>query len=89
MHSKSDDKEIMINDKADEIIKKLLKSLLNRHQNNLEKLMKGSEFVFDYLYALYYKCHKINLNRSGSYIGSTDWIKKKKTTINPINKKYN
>ena len=31
MHSKSDDKEIMINDKADEIINKLLKSLLNRH----------------------------------------------------------
>ena len=45
MHSKSDDKEIMIIDKADEIIKKLLKSLLNRHQNNLEKLMKGSEFA--------------------------------------------
>ena len=89
MHSKRDDKEIMINDKADEIIKKLLKSLLNRHQNNLEKLMKDSEFVFDYVCALYYKCHKINLNRSGSYIGSTDLIKKKKTTINPINKKYN
>ena len=31
MHSKSDDKEIMNNDKADEIINKLLKSLLNRH----------------------------------------------------------
>ena len=31
MHSNSDDKEIMIIDKADEIIKKLLKSLFNRH----------------------------------------------------------
>ena len=49
--------------------------------------MKGSEFAFDYVYLLYYKCHKINSNRSGSYIDSPDWIKNKKATINPINKK--
>ena len=35
-----------------------------------------------------YKCHKINLNRGGSYINSPDWIKKK-AIINPINKKDN
>ena len=49
--------------------------------------MRGSEFVFDYVKLLYYKCHKINLNRGGSYIDSPDWIKK--ATINPINKKDN
>ena len=49
--------------------------------------MKGSEFVFDYVYLLYYKCHKINPNRGGSCIYSPDWIKKKKATINSINKK--
>ena len=49
--------------------------------------MKSSEFVFDYVYSLYYKCHKINLNRCGSYIDSADWIKNKKTAINPIKKK--
>ena len=49
--------------------------------------MKGSEFVFDYVYLLYYKCHIINLNHGGSYIDSTDWIKIKKATINAINKK--
>ena len=38
--------------------------------------MKGSEFVFDYVQLLY--CHKINPNRSGSYIDSPDWIKNKK-----------
>ena len=27
---------------------------------------------------LYYKCHKINGNGSGSYVGSPDWIKNKK-----------
>ena len=51
--------------------------------------MKGSEFVFDYLRSLYYKCYKINLNRGGSYIDSTNWITNKKASINPINKKDN
>ena len=56
--------------------------------------MKGSDFVFDYVYLLYYKfyllyykCHKINPNRGGSYIDSPDWIKNIKATINPVNKK--
>ena len=62
----------MMNDEADEVIEKLFKSLQNRYQNNLEKLMKGSEFVFDYVYILYYKCHKINPNCGGSYIESPD-----------------
>ena len=38
---------------------------------------------------MYYKCRKINANRGGSYIDSPDWIKNKKATINPINKKDN
>ena len=49
MHSKSDNKEIMINEKVDKIIKNVFKSLLNRYQNNLEKLMKGSDIIFDYV----------------------------------------
>ena len=32
-----------------------------------------------------YECHKINFQRGGSYIDSSDWIKKKKTTIDPEN----
>ena len=86
-HSKSDNIEIMINDEADEVIKELFDSLKKRYQNNLES-MKGSEFAFNYVHLLYYKCHKINPNRSGSCVDSPDWIKKKKT-INPINKKDN
>ena len=30
--------------------------------------MKGSEFVFDYVHLLNYKCLKINVNCGGSYI---------------------
>ena len=88
MHSKSDNMEIKINDEADELIKELFHSLKNRYKNNLESI-NGSEFVFDYVHLLYYKCHKINPNRGGSYINSPDWIKNKKATINPINKKDN
>ena len=51
--------------------------------------MKGSEFVFSYIYWMYYKCHKINPNHGGSYVDSPDWIKHKKATINLINKKDN
>ena len=51
MHSKSDNIEIMTNDRANDVIKELSKSLKNRYQNNLES-MKGSEFVFDYVHLL-------------------------------------
>ena len=75
MHSKSDNIEIMIRDEVDKVIKNI--SLKNRYQNNLESIV-GSEFVFNYVQLLYYKCHKINLNRGGSYINSRDWIKTRK-----------
>ena len=88
VHSKSNNIKIMVSDEADEVIKKLFDSLKNRYQNNLES-MRGSEFIFDYVQSLYYKYHKINLNRGGSYIDSPDWIKIKKGAINPINKKDN
>ena len=83
-----DNIEIMINNEADEVIKKLFDSLKNRYQSNLES-MKGSEFVFDYVQLFYYKCHKINPNRGRSYTDSPDWIKNKKVTVNPIIKNNN
>ena len=48
-------------------------------------LMRGSDFIFDLVQMMYYKCHKIDFKRGGSYIDSPDWIKKKKATINPKN----
>ena len=48
--------------------------------------MKGSDFVFDSSHSLYYKCHKINLNRIESYIDSLDFLKNKNGKINLINK---
>ena len=51
--------------------------------------MKVSEFAFNYVRLLYYKCRKINPNCGQSYIDFLDWIKNKKETINPVNKKDN
>ena len=51
--------------------------------------MKGSEFVLHYVQLLYYKCHKVNSNRGGSYRDSPNSIKNKTATIKPINKKDN
>ena len=47
--------------------------------------MRGSEFVFDSVDLLYYKLHKVSLNRGGSYIDSPKLLKNKKATINPKN----
>ena len=88
MHSRSDSIKIMINDKADEIIKELFKSLKNGYENILES-MKVSEFLFSYVHLLHYKSHNINQDRGRSYIDSPDWIKNKKITINPIKKNDN
>ena len=90
MRSKSDNIEIIISDKADKVIKKLFDSIKNRYQNNLQSV-RGNYFVFNDIlyYKLYYKYNKINLNHGGSYIDSPDWMKNKKATINPINKKNN
>ena len=71
MHSKTDKTEIMINDEVDEVMKELFDLLKNRYQNNLEP-MKCSEFVFDYIHLLYYKCHEINPDCGGSYISYPD-----------------
>ena len=47
MLSKSDNVEIMINNEADEVIKKLFDLLKNRYQNDLES-MKGGECCIIY-----------------------------------------
>ena len=51
--------------------------------------MRASDFSFDCVLLLYYKYHKINFKRGGSCIDSPDWIRNKKATLNPINKKDN
>ena len=51
--------------------------------------MKDSEFVFDDIDLLSYKCHKISLNHGGSNIDFPKWFKNKKETLNPKNNDAN
>ena len=53
MHSKSDNIELMISDKADEIIEDFFQSLLSKYQIGLETSMKDSDFIFDCIHLLY------------------------------------
>ena len=48
--SKSDNREIIINDKADEVIEKLLKSFLDKHQSSLGTSNKSNDFAFDWVH---------------------------------------
>ena len=76
MHSKSNKwRRLMINDKADKVIKELFYSFENRYQNDLESI-KGNTFFFEYLPLLYCRCLKIDTSCVGLYIYSHGWIKK-------------
>ena len=68
----------MTNDKAGEVMDEIFQSLLSRYQIRLEISMKGSDFIFDCVPLLCYKCHKINFKPGRPYIDSPDYIKIKK-----------
>ena len=71
IHIHRDNSFIFIGYKNDITIKELFKSLLEEYQERLKTKMKRSDLVFNIADALYYKFHKISLNRSGSYIDSS------------------
>ena len=74
----------MIDDKAEEVIKKLFDSLIKKYQIGLEKSVKVSDFIYDCVHLLFFKCHKINFKQGGSYIDSPVSIKIKKATNSRI-----
>ena len=88
MHTKTDNEEIMVGSDTNEVVKELFKSFLQRYREGLQEKMKGSDLEFDGVNLLYYDFNKISLNRGGSYIDSPEWIKDKKSTINPKNNDY-
>ena len=75
MHAKSSNVEIMMGSETDEIIEEFFKSFLQKHQDGLEEPIRGSEFIFDSVDALYYNLNKVSLSRGGSYIDSLKWLK--------------
>ena len=72
----------MVESETNKFIKILYSLLLTNYQINMSENLKGNDSVFDYIDRLYYRCHKITLNRGRYYIDSPDYLKNKKY-INP------
>ena len=68
IYFKSDSGIIMISYATNEIIEKRSDLLLHKYQILLEKSMKGSNFLFDYVSEMHYMSNKISLNYGESYI---------------------
>ena len=73
---------------TNDIIKKHFESFLYVYQEKL-KTIKGSDFVFESVYLMDYKLHRVRLKRGGSYIKSLEWLLHKGATINPKNENDN
>ena len=82
MYTRSDNEEFMNGDDANEIIKSLFESFLQRFQENLQENMRGSDFEFDGINFFYYNFNKTSIYSGGSYTDSPKWLKDEKSTIN-------
>ena len=83
----SDNVSIMQGIDTNDIIKELFESFLHDYQEKLTAI-KGSDFVFESVYLMDYKLHRVRLKRGGSchrYIKSPEWLENKKAIINPKN----
>ena len=85
MYCKSNSKEIITGFDINKIIEELFYSFLQRHQEDLEKSIKGSNFVFEFVNGLHHKCRKISLQHGGSYTDSPKWLENREATINQKN----
>ena len=56
------------------VIDELFESLRSKYQVNLKTSVRGSDFIFNSVQSMYYKCHRVNFIHGGSYVDSPDWI---------------
>ena len=82
----SDNEEIRLGNGTNDIVKRLINSLLNNYQKEEIILRNESNFVFESVHFLSYHIHKASLKRGNSYMKSSEWLINKTTTINPKNK---
>ena len=80
MHWRSDNIKLRSDNDANEVIDELLESLRSGYQWTLEILMRGNDFIFESVQLMYYKYHKVNFRRGGSYNDSPNWIKATRKT---------
>ena len=85
MFTRSTPEEFMIGSETEEVAEKLIMSILQKYQDNLQNKMKGSDFIFNGINYLYHDLYRITITKGGSYIESPKWLKDKKCTINQKN----
>ena len=64
MHSRCESIEAMTYENANEVIEYIFESFFSRYQVELESSKKGSNFIFDGVNLMHFKCHKVNFKRS-------------------------
>ena len=69
------------------LLNNFLNDFLPRYQEKLEEKMENSYFVIESVDLLFYSLHKTRLRKGGSYIESPEWLRNKRATVNPKNKK--
>ena len=82
----TDNEDIRLGNKVDDIVKRLINPFLNNYQKEEVILRNGSNFVFESVDLLSYHIHKTSLKRENSYIKSSEWLINKRATINLKNK---
>ena len=80
----SNNVSVMRGKDTNDIIKELFESFLHDYQEKM-KTIKGSDFIFESVYLMDYKLHRVRLKRGGSYIKSPEWLENKKAIRNPKN----
>ena len=85
MFTRSTPEEFRIGSETEEVAEKLIMSILQKYQDNLQNKMKGSDFIFNGINYLYYDLNRITISKVGSYIESPKWLKDKKCTVNQKN----
>ena len=71
MHASSGNIKFKPYSDANNVIDKLLKSLRSKFQVNLITSMRGSDFIFDSVQLMYYKCHRVKFIAGGLHIVSS------------------
>ena len=66
MHSRSNNIKFTPYNDVSEVVDELFDSLRSKYHENLEKSMGESDYIFDSVQLMCYKCHKVNFRCGGS-----------------------
>ena len=65
MHLSSDNTKFISHNDANEVVYELFDSLCSRTKGNLEKPIRGSDFIFNSAQMMHYKCDKAKFRYGG------------------------